>query len=62
MKEFRCLKCRRLLGRYRECRDLEIKCPRCGLLNRMIEAPASPVWALCVENRDSLDSSGHRSE
>ncbi len=35
MKEFRCQKCRRLLGRYTECELLEIKCPRCGQLNSL---------------------------
>ncbi|NPV90589.1 MAG: Com family DNA-binding transcriptional regulator [Firmicutes bacterium] len=35
MKDFRCGKCNKLLGRYRECRVLEIKCPRCGQKNTL---------------------------
>lgn len=38
MNDFRCRKCQKLLGKYRECRELEIKCPRCGTTN--ILAPA----------------------
>lgn len=37
MKEFRCEKCNKLLGRYRGCRELEIKCPRCGRVNYLRE-------------------------
>ncbi|MEN6388900.1 MAG: Com family DNA-binding transcriptional regulator [Syntrophomonas sp.] len=33
MKEFRCKQCNRLLGKYLQCKILEIKCPRCGLVN-----------------------------
>ncbi|MEN6325541.1 MAG: Com family DNA-binding transcriptional regulator [Syntrophomonas sp.] len=35
MKDFRCKNCRKLLGKYRECGELEIKCPRCGLTNML---------------------------
>lgn len=35
MKEFRCRKCRRLLGRYADCEFLEVKCPRCGAINNL---------------------------
>ncbi|NMA63721.1 MAG: Com family DNA-binding transcriptional regulator [Syntrophomonadaceae bacterium] len=37
MIDFRCHKCNKLLGRYRECRELEIKCPRCGQKNHLRE-------------------------
>jgi phage FluMu protein Com len=33
LKDFRCKKCQKLLGRYRECEVLEIKCPRCRAIN-----------------------------
>ncbi|NLN86014.1 MAG: Com family DNA-binding transcriptional regulator [Syntrophomonadaceae bacterium] len=33
LKDFRCQKCQKLLGKYRECQQLEIKCPRCGKKN-----------------------------
>jgi len=33
LKDFRCQKCHKLLGKYLECRQLEIKCPRCGSKN-----------------------------
>ncbi|NMA62705.1 MAG: Com family DNA-binding transcriptional regulator [Syntrophomonadaceae bacterium] len=37
MIDFRCHKCNKLLGRYRDCRELEIKCPRCGQKNHLRE-------------------------
>lgn len=33
MQEFRCETCRKLLGKYADCRYLEIKCPRCNTIN-----------------------------
>ncbi|HWP98450.1 MAG TPA: Com family DNA-binding transcriptional regulator [Syntrophomonadaceae bacterium] len=36
MKEFRCGKCQKLLGKYKKCQELEIKCPRCGQLNFIV--------------------------
>ncbi|MEN6388901.1 MAG: Com family DNA-binding transcriptional regulator [Syntrophomonas sp.] len=36
MQEFRCQQCNRLLGKYRQCNTLEIKCPRCGKLNYIV--------------------------
>lgn len=35
MKDFRCKNCQKLLGKYRECEELEIKCPRCGTTNSL---------------------------
>ncbi|HRY13154.1 MAG TPA: Com family DNA-binding transcriptional regulator [Syntrophomonadaceae bacterium] len=35
LKDFRCHKCQKLLGKYLECRQLEIKCPRCGAQNSL---------------------------
>ncbi|HEX3032979.1 MAG TPA: Com family DNA-binding transcriptional regulator [Bacillota bacterium] len=35
MQEFRCDKCHKLLAKYLECRELSIKCPRCGRLNSL---------------------------
>ncbi|MDH7496862.1 MAG: Com family DNA-binding transcriptional regulator [Syntrophomonadaceae bacterium] len=37
MKEFRCSHCNKLLGKYRGCDELEIKCPRCGCKNLIVE-------------------------
>ncbi len=37
MKEFRCQKCRKLLGKYRGNFELEIKCPRCGNNNYLLQ-------------------------
>ncbi|MEN6348446.1 MAG: Com family DNA-binding transcriptional regulator [Syntrophomonas sp.] len=37
MNDFRCKKCQKLLGKYRECEQLEIKCPRCGTKNILKE-------------------------
>jgi phage FluMu protein Com len=34
MIDFRCRNCNRLLGKYKECKQLEIKCPRCGYNNQ----------------------------
>lgn len=36
MQELRCSKCNKLLGKYSECKQLEIKCPRCGLSNLLV--------------------------
>jgi len=33
MQDLRCEKCNKLLGKYYECKKLEIKCPRCGANN-----------------------------
>jgi phage FluMu protein Com len=35
LKDFRCKKCQKLLGKYRDCVELEIKCPRCGSRNTL---------------------------
>ena len=35
MQDFRCAKCQKLLARYRNCQMLEIKCPRCGQINKL---------------------------
>lgn len=35
MNDFRCRKCNKLLCRYRECLELEIKCPRCSTVNSL---------------------------
>jgi len=35
MKDLRCKKCNKLLCRYRDCVELEIKCPRCGTVNSL---------------------------
>lgn len=52
MIDFRCGKCNKLLGKFRECRELEIKCPRCGELNqykaiehKIQSKPAKKKWA-----------------
>ncbi|MDD4774975.1 MAG: Com family DNA-binding transcriptional regulator [Syntrophomonas sp.] len=37
LKDFRCQKCHKLLGKYLECVQLEIKCPRCGTQNCLRE-------------------------
>lgn len=42
MKDLRCNKCHRLLGRYQECEKLEIKCPRCGTIN-IVVSPSESV-------------------
>ncbi len=36
MTEFRCKKCNRLLARFNECQELEIKCSRCGMRNHLL--------------------------
>ncbi|MEG6522074.1 Com family DNA-binding transcriptional regulator [Desulfotomaculum sp. 1211_IL3151] len=35
MQDFRCAKCQKLLARYRNCQMLEVKCPRCGQINKL---------------------------
>jgi phage FluMu protein Com len=37
LQDLRCRKCNKLLGKYLECKQLEIKCPRCGLSNFLRE-------------------------
>jgi len=37
MQDLRCEKCNKLLGKYYECKRLEIKCPRCGANNYLRE-------------------------
>ncbi|MEN6459991.1 MAG: Com family DNA-binding transcriptional regulator [Syntrophomonas sp.] len=48
MKDFRCEKCQKLLGKYRECEVLEIKCPRCGAINTLTqEKPRFGITRTC---------------
>ncbi|WP_420794759.1 Com family DNA-binding transcriptional regulator [Desulforamulus reducens] len=35
LNDFRCAKCQKLLARYNNCQMIEIKCPRCGLTNKL---------------------------
>ncbi|KUG04619.1 hypothetical protein ASZ90_017980 [hydrocarbon metagenome] len=53
MKEFRCRKCHKLLGKYRGNLELEIKCPRCGVNNHLMhtenQSIASRRFALTVK-------------
>ncbi|MBX8488041.1 Com family DNA-binding transcriptional regulator [Pseudomonas cichorii] len=35
LKDCRCNKCKRLLARLGEYTELQIKCPRCGMLNHV---------------------------
>ncbi len=35
MNDLRCKKCNKLLCRFRDCGELEIKCPRCGTVNSL---------------------------
>ena len=37
MLDFRCEKCKKLLGKYLGCKRLEIKCPRCGSSNYLFD-------------------------
>ncbi len=37
MKELRCKKCHKLLGKYDILGVLEIKCPKCKALNEIVE-------------------------
>jgi phage FluMu protein Com len=39
--DFRCKRCNRLLGKYKDCKQLEIKCPRCGYNNQVYLANES---------------------
>ncbi|MGI6421197.1 MAG: Com family DNA-binding transcriptional regulator [Syntrophomonadaceae bacterium] len=41
MIDFRCKRCNRLLGKYKDCKQLEIKCPRCGYNNQVYLANES---------------------
>ncbi|MBP1761205.1 MAG: Mu-like prophage protein Com [Firmicutes bacterium] len=45
MQEFRCESCRKLLGKYADCRYLEIKCPRCNTIN-VLSAIRQPQAAI----------------
>ncbi|HWP98451.1 MAG TPA: Com family DNA-binding transcriptional regulator [Syntrophomonadaceae bacterium] len=56
MKDFRCQRCHRLLGRYRECLVLEIKCPRCRVVNRLVDSPPLETIALTLEKRSFPNS------
>lgn len=49
MMEFRCGKCNKLLAKYLQCLDLEIKCGRCGTQNQIRQSD-TPV-------RDAIISS-----
>ncbi len=37
MKELRCIKCNKLLLKYQECKQVEVKCPRCRATNLVLE-------------------------
>ncbi len=36
--DMRCTKCNKLLARYKQCLELEIKCTRCGTHNQVLES------------------------
>ena len=44
--EFRCKKCNKLLARYSQAQDLEIKCTRCGTQNHILEADLPARYAI----------------
>lgn len=63
MVDFRCRKCNKLLARYSQCQELEIKCSRCGLPNAIRpcnnqvrcavvsnQQDNTPLPALCLSN------------
>lgn len=56
MQEFRCKGCHRLLARYHDCKGLEVKCPRCGLLNQLVNTPSLESFKLIRDKRNLLDS------
>lgn len=53
MNDFRCKRCQKLLGKYRECEELEIKCPRCGIVNTLTQLhnPGLVIPSTCFEVR-----------
>lgn len=55
MQDFRCTRCNRLLARYQECQELEIKCPRCGSLNQLADLRSSVNFSLIKEKCRWLD-------
>lgn len=36
--DMRCTKCNKLLARYKQCLELEIKCTRCGTHNQVLQS------------------------
>jgi phage FluMu protein Com len=49
MIEFRCRKCNKLLAKYTQCLDLEIKCGRCGMRNQILQSD-TPVRCAIISN------------
>jgi len=49
----RCKKCNKLLARYIQCQDLEIKCSRCGMLNRVLQSD-TPVSLASLNNNQHI--------
>jgi phage FluMu protein Com len=49
MIDFRCTKCNKLLAKYMQCQDLEIKCTRCGMQN-VIHQSDIPVRFAVLNN------------
>jgi len=47
----RCKKCNKLLARYIQCLDLEIKCSRCGTLNHVLQSDAPVSLAVMNNNQ-----------
>jgi len=39
VEQFRCKKCRKLLAKYEYFTKIEIKCPRCNYINKLIKDP-----------------------
>ena len=57
MTEFRCKKCNRLLARFNECQELEIKCSRCGMRNYLLTSGTQIQHMIfgSASNLDALD-------
>lgn len=55
MTEFRCKKCNRLLARFNDCQELEIKCSRCGMRNLLLTSGAQIQHMISV-SASSLDA------
>ncbi len=39
MQDLRCKECNKLLAKFMQCQNLEIKCSRCGMLNHILQSP-----------------------
>lgn len=60
LEDVRCGRCGRKLAAVSGYRELQIKCPRCGVLNHLKAASLPPECPMSIDPDESKDATNHR--